>query len=160
MNPTWRTETVVALCRRMLDLRAFDAMPILADALQDAGCADEALLAKCQSPKLERIAAERIANELYSEETAAAVQWLEQFGRDISYEVEEGEQPMYDYASIIEVGHSAVEDGEMFFGTDDGADFFRSGEDNVEEFFRHWSLVTGVAVPDELKANLSVSCAC
>lgn len=160
MNPTWRTETVVALCRRMLDLRDFRAMPILADALQEAGCTDEDLLTACQSPTLTRVQAERLANELYSEETAAAVAWLEQFGRDISYEVVDGEEPMYDYESVIAVGEEGATSGEMFFGTDEGADFFREGEENTREFFRNWSLVTGKPVPEEVQVNLSVACAC
>ena len=160
MNPTWRTETVVALCRRMLDLREYSAMPILADALQEAGCADDALLAQCQDPKLKRVEAERLANLLYSEETATAVRWLEQFGRDISYDVEDDEPPMYEYESVIDVGYDGATNGHMGFGTDAGADFFREGEENTREFFDNWSLVTGVAVPEEIRANLSVRCAC
>ncbi len=69
----------------MLDGRQFDIMPILADALQDAGCADEPLLAQCRNPKLEQVQAERLVNLIYSEETAAAVRWLEQFVRGINY---------------------------------------------------------------------------
>src|SRR5215470_14575370 len=34
----WRTDTAVALARQMYEAREFGAMPILADALQDAGC--------------------------------------------------------------------------------------------------------------------------
>jgi len=160
MNPTWRTETVVALCRRMLDLRDFSAMPILADALQEAGCTDEVLLAQCQDPKLEQVEAERLANLLFSDETASAVAWLEKFGVDISYETEDDEPPMYDYASVVAVGQEGATSGEMFFGTDAGADFFREGEENTREFFRNWSLVTGRPVPEEVKANLAVGCAC
>jgi hypothetical protein len=35
----------------MYDSRDFGAMPILADALQDAGCDDKELLAHCRSTK-------------------------------------------------------------------------------------------------------------
>jgi hypothetical protein len=34
----------------MYDSRDFSAMPILADALQDAGCTDEAILTHCRGP--------------------------------------------------------------------------------------------------------------
>jgi hypothetical protein len=37
-SPSWRTDTAVSLARQMYDSRDFSAMPILADALQDAGC--------------------------------------------------------------------------------------------------------------------------
>jgi hypothetical protein len=47
-DPAWRTDTAVSLARGMYDAREFSAMPILADALQDAGCEDEAILAHCR----------------------------------------------------------------------------------------------------------------
>ena len=43
-SPSWRTDTVVTLARQMYDARDFSAMPILADALQDAGCENEDVL--------------------------------------------------------------------------------------------------------------------
>jgi hypothetical protein len=47
-NPAWRTDTAVAIARQMYDAREFGAMPILADALQDAGCEDEVILGHCR----------------------------------------------------------------------------------------------------------------
>jgi hypothetical protein len=47
-NPAWRTDTAIALARQMYDSRDFGAMPILADALQDAGCEDEQVLNHCR----------------------------------------------------------------------------------------------------------------
>lgn len=46
--PEWRTDTAVALARQMYEARDFSATPILADALQDAGCDAEELLAHCR----------------------------------------------------------------------------------------------------------------
>ncbi len=43
--PEWRTETVVAVARQMFERREYGSSPILADALQDAGCDDGELLA-------------------------------------------------------------------------------------------------------------------
>ncbi len=48
--PEWRTSTVLALAQQMYDSRDFSAMPILADALQDAGCEDETILTHCRGP--------------------------------------------------------------------------------------------------------------
>jgi hypothetical protein len=45
----WRTSDVVALARGMYESRDFSAMPILADALMDAGCDNEDILAHCRS---------------------------------------------------------------------------------------------------------------
>jgi hypothetical protein len=47
-DPAWRTDTAVAVARQMYDSRNFGAMPILADALQDAGCEDEQILMHCR----------------------------------------------------------------------------------------------------------------
>src|SRR6266545_5825376 len=44
----WRTDTAVALARQMYESRDFSAMPILADALQDAGCDHEDILSHCR----------------------------------------------------------------------------------------------------------------
>jgi hypothetical protein len=49
-DAAWRTDTAVALAEQMYESRDFGAMPILADALQDAGCEDEQLLGHCRGP--------------------------------------------------------------------------------------------------------------
>jgi hypothetical protein len=49
-DPAWRTSTVVALARQMDESSDFGAMPILADALQDAGCDSDAILNHCRDP--------------------------------------------------------------------------------------------------------------
>lgn len=48
--PEWRTSTVLALAQQMYDSRDFSAMPILADALMDASCDNEAILTHCRGP--------------------------------------------------------------------------------------------------------------
>jgi hypothetical protein len=48
----WRTADAVALARGIYDDGAFDRLPILADALLDAGCDDEAMLAHCRAAGL------------------------------------------------------------------------------------------------------------
>ena len=156
MNQQLRTTTVLALCRRMLDAREFDALPILADALQDAGCTDEKLLRQCRDAKLEPVPAERLVNLVYSDETAAAVRWLEKFARDVGYD---DDPPMYRYEDIVEAGRIAVADGGYCWGTDEGAEFFYE-DDNRREFFRNWSLVTGVPVPEEVQQQIGFRCAC
>ena len=47
-DPAWLTADVLALARQMYDSREFSAMPILADALQDAGCTNEDVLNHCR----------------------------------------------------------------------------------------------------------------
>jgi hypothetical protein len=49
IDPRWLTSTVVDLATAIYDERAFDRMPILADALMDAGCDNEEIIAHCRS---------------------------------------------------------------------------------------------------------------
>jgi hypothetical protein len=48
--PGWRTSDTLGLARGIYEDRAFDRLPLLADALMDAGCDDEQILAHCHSP--------------------------------------------------------------------------------------------------------------
>ncbi len=47
-SPEWCTSDVVSIAQTMYDSRDFSPMPILADALQDAGCEREDILAHCR----------------------------------------------------------------------------------------------------------------
>jgi hypothetical protein len=49
-SPAWPTDTAVTLARQMYESRNFSAMPILADALQDAGCDNDDVLNHCRGP--------------------------------------------------------------------------------------------------------------
>jgi hypothetical protein len=46
--PHWRSETAVSLATGIYDERAFDRLPILADALEEAGCDNADVLAHCR----------------------------------------------------------------------------------------------------------------
>ncbi len=44
----WRSSTTIAIAKQMYESRDFSAMPILADALQDAGCENTDILTHCR----------------------------------------------------------------------------------------------------------------
>jgi len=48
INPAWLTSTVVSLGQAIYDERAFDHMPVLADALEESGCTNQEMLAHCR----------------------------------------------------------------------------------------------------------------
>jgi hypothetical protein len=50
LDPAWLTSDVLLLARGIYEEKAFDRMPILADALQDAGCDSEEVLTHCRGP--------------------------------------------------------------------------------------------------------------
>ena len=49
LDPSWRTANVRDLARTVYEDRAFDRLPILADALMDAGCEDAGILGHCRN---------------------------------------------------------------------------------------------------------------
>ena len=48
VDPAWLTSDVLLLARGIYDEKAFERMPILADALQDAGCDNPDILNHCR----------------------------------------------------------------------------------------------------------------
>lgn len=48
-RPAWATRDVVGLARAIEAGGAYDRLPVLADALEEAGCGDPALLAACRA---------------------------------------------------------------------------------------------------------------
>jgi hypothetical protein len=48
IDPRWLTSDVVGLARAIYEDRAFERMPILADALMDAGCEAQPIINHCR----------------------------------------------------------------------------------------------------------------
>jgi hypothetical protein len=46
----WNDAAIPKMARSIYEARTFDRLPLLADALEDAGCADAGLLAHCREP--------------------------------------------------------------------------------------------------------------
>jgi hypothetical protein len=51
-EPAWRTKDVVALAQVIFEDRSFNRLPILADALLDAGCDEDSILRHCRGTEL------------------------------------------------------------------------------------------------------------
>jgi hypothetical protein len=49
-DSAWRTPSAFALARTAYEERRFEDLPLLADALEEAGCTDEAILTHCRGP--------------------------------------------------------------------------------------------------------------
>lgn len=47
-DPAWRTSTALGLAAAIYEAQAFHDLPVLADALEDAGCDDELVLGHCR----------------------------------------------------------------------------------------------------------------
>ncbi len=51
-DPAWRTGDTAGIAARMYDSRDFAAMPVLADALEEAGCTNSDVLLHCREPSI------------------------------------------------------------------------------------------------------------
>jgi hypothetical protein len=51
LDQRWLTSSVLDLARAIYDERAFERMPILADALMDAGCGSEEIIQHCRGDR-------------------------------------------------------------------------------------------------------------
>lgn len=162
MSEPYRTDTVLNLCRQMRKSQDFGALPILADALQDAGYDDQAVLDAMRRWRYEgsecRATGAVLVARVYADESAKAVRLLENLARHIGYW--QDDPPTYTVEQLVDVGYAGLADGHMHFWSDDGADFFRDHEWRVDEFFEQWSRVTGVETTDEKRRKMLFSCAC
>jgi hypothetical protein len=52
IEPEWRTSTVMALTQRIYAEQDYEILPILADAIEDAGCGNRDVLDHCRDPRL------------------------------------------------------------------------------------------------------------
>ncbi len=95
-NPEWRTSTVVALCESMRQLQDFSALPILADALEENGCALVPLLNRLREPLPPYHHAVRLVAYVMSDRTRAALKWLDDFIEEYELGYRDG-RPNYFY---------------------------------------------------------------
>jgi hypothetical protein len=51
LDPSWLTPRVVSLAQEIYDNRAFDRLPLLADALEQGGCKNTGILNHCRGPE-------------------------------------------------------------------------------------------------------------
>jgi len=71
--PEWRTSTAVAIARGMYESRDFSPMPILADALEDAGCNNREWLDRMHDPTWPWCRGCRVVDSLLGEPCAHRV---------------------------------------------------------------------------------------
>lgn len=163
---SWRTDTVVALCRSMRESQDYSACPVLADALQDADYPDEGRLVLMRSDGLDPIEAERLVAVVYSDETAAAVRWIARYaaeelgpasypGRD---EEEGGGLQDMTYVNLMRAALAFAETG--YDGLGAGCMRWSNATcyPKYEKFWPAWSLVTGRPPPDDDGGFLACSC--
>ena len=139
----WRDTNVTDLCRNLRETRDWHLLPILADALMDAGCDDEAVLAECRREGIDGIDAERLVAVVYSDETAAAVKWIEEQAQSMGNDGWDDDRPMT-YRRIMEGAAEHVDSGQWRTIIEVGGTSWQIDFPSVaRDFWRNYALVTG-----------------
>lgn len=87
----WHTSTVLGICNHMRHSKDFSALPILADALQDAGYSDDVVLLQLREGPQDYVTGCKITALLMDEDKAKeAIAFIEKCGKQIG-------KPTYDY---------------------------------------------------------------
>lgn len=183
MKPEWRTPAVTGLCDVILGCQVMGAkevdfmMPLLADALTDAGCDDKKFLKRVRgSEKRGMVEIQRLANMISSEERAEAVRWIEDFADrwhfGYEYEVPEGEEygdyvPGDGYAVLVEAAAQEMEHGEDpddygRYVTAMGIDLHSPDElgDDHDKFWETLEMVTNRRFDAAHRGGFHWSCSC
>jgi hypothetical protein len=158
MKPEWRTSTVSLLCQSMREAQDYSATPILADALQEAGCDDAALLEALRGGR-PFWSAERLVAQVYSDETAAAVTWVEGFVADLGEGGYPGHLPMMTYEMLME-GARAFNAGDEYPFGDGSMDWSNVSDERDHEFWAAFQKVTGTRIGFEIAGRGRAFFAC
>ena len=78
-EPSWRTAAVVNLAEGMYGSRDFSPMPLLADALMDAGCEQEEILAHCRDRSANHVRGCWVADRIVAHDQASLSRFTEGF---------------------------------------------------------------------------------
>lgn len=156
INPKWRTDTVVGICVQMRELQDFSAMPILADALQDADCDNETLLSDLRMGPTDYITDATLISLILTDEAIEAIQWIQQRAIDLGpkqyYDESRGES--FDYLGIMREAHECVNSEWHCVNMGTNEDY---KDMDWEPFWEKYALITGVPNPDK---GSFFSCAC
>jgi hypothetical protein len=140
IKPEWRTDTVVQLCQSMREQQDFSALPILADALQDAGCPEgEDVLAELRRGA-SFLGGQRLVAVVYSDATADAVRRVEGFAAGLGPDGYDGEGARPDYEFVMEAADQWVKCGD--YTTQHGGEDWRD-TGVPDEFWDDYRLILG-----------------
>jgi len=147
----WRTPTVLSMCQQIREKRDHYALPILADALEDAGYADADILAKLrETPHNAGRANEaaRLACLIEGGERAEAVEWLDNLAAELDIT----------YNALMEAADAWVLHGD--YTTQYGSEWWRDTLDcsRAPHFWQRYEIVTGRKPESETDTFFSCSC--
>lgn len=152
---SWRTQTVIDLCEQMINAPKYQKqyktnLPILADALEDAGCPDTRVLTKMRQDKYfsEEEEGHRLVCLVYSNETEEAVRWIDDFADDINQ----------GYRGLMEAAYEYAEDGEyIHMGNNEG--YKNASSEQWDKFWQMYEIITKFKMSNN-KSHSFFTCSC
>lgn len=168
-DPKWRTSTVIELCQSMREAQEFSALPILADALQDADCDDEELLGNLRAGTLPYVESATTLALILRADARESVKRIEEIADALGGPGEydsDGEinrQEGMSYHALIEAARAYVESKKR----EEWGEYFHMGTNEsykddavfpAREFWRHFQVITGVTVEDDEASFFSCGC--
>ncbi len=155
IKPEWRTSTVVSLCVSMREQQDYSAMPILADALQDADCDDAKLLEFLRAGDAGKIDAERAVACVMSQDGCVAVQWMDDYAGAIGGgHFSDYNSRQMTYEILIDGARRYIDSGERVLG---GSEL--EGEIVPDSFWNYYEAITGRMVYHHYRQSF-FSCSC
>ncbi len=154
VEPGWRTEAVVGLARGVRETKSASRLPVLADALDDAGCSDAAILTACRAATTTDNEAVVLACKVLGGEYTDAVIELESIADRLDLTV----NGLMEAAERWEQTHDGEWGGE--YTTQMGSEHWRDNFDSrvAARFWTAWRTVTGQTPKDGTAQFFSCSC--
>ncbi len=155
MKPEWRTDTVIQLCLAMRQTQEYSALPILADALQDAGCDDEFMLERLRGTAKSDPWGEVQVALVLDDGAAESLKWLKDFAdskREDSY------GNTVNFEEMMSVAKMRTEGKYEWINEQGSQSWEMYGDGEAKEFWKHYQIATGTVVDDD-EANI-FSCSC
>jgi uncharacterized protein (TIGR02996 family) len=93
----------------------------------------------------------------------AAKAWLVRFCQDHNPHDEDLDERVISYEEVLKLGQEAINEpvGDAFdFFCGNNMSMSESLNTNCQEFWKNWSIVTGVALPADIEKKTYFSCAC
>lgn len=148
------------LCGTIRQTGDYSLLPVLADQLDKGNYEDAETITALRDPTLDPIEAQRYVALLYSDETAAAVRWIEEFAdglRDDPYADDEGTGELSD-----EVCYTWLMEAAARYAADETSTYVGGRMDlsslNMDEFWIRYTIVTGRAAPEDGYAPFRCAC--
>lgn len=148
-STAWRTPEVVALCKKMREAEGFkpEELPILADMISERGFSDENILKEMTKDYVKSVQRDRILALIQSEETAAAVRWIEEWATELDQT----------YNRLMEAAETWLLENDYTY---DNTESYKNVEySRWSEFWKNYEIVTGQDV-SKRSGDSFYTCSC